>query len=126
MEHSTLEDRISTTPVRYALGFALLWAVLAAVRPGTTFHVAPVLVAGAAPLVYRFQGGTSRWEAIRLALVGMALAASTTVVLAILGLLGGPTLLPFGDGFVESLAGVAVGGVFGFAVAVWPHRSDPA
>jgi len=40
MVQSASGDRLPTMAIRYSLGFALLWAVLAVARPGTTFHLA--------------------------------------------------------------------------------------
>ena len=124
MEHTKTSDRTAGDAIRISLGFALLWAVLAAVRPGTTFHLAPLLVAGLVPLVYRVQGGASRITAGRLAGVGVALAAVVSVLLGAAGFLDGPSLLPFGGAFVESLAGAAVGGLVGLGAAWWPHQVE--
>ena len=52
----------------------------------------------------------------------MGFAVVVSVLLAVAGLLDGPSLLPFGGAFVESLVGAAAGGVFGVAVAGWPQR----
>jgi hypothetical protein len=46
------------------------------------------------------------------------------VVLALVGLLDGPSLLPFGGALEESLVGAAFGGLVGLAVAaLQPHRA---
>ncbi|MDH3259805.1 MAG: hypothetical protein OEM81_04950 [Acidimicrobiia bacterium] len=108
-------NRITANAVGYPLGFVLLWAVLAMARSGTTFHLAPPLVALAAPLVYRIQGGTSRSTGVLLASVGAGLAVISTSLLMVAGFLSGPSLLPFGDAFVESV----VGAVPGESLAWW-------
>jgi uncharacterized membrane protein YhhN len=41
-------------PVVAALGFALLWVLLAARNPTTTYHLAPLLMAAAAPVTRRW------------------------------------------------------------------------
>lgn len=110
--------------IGYSLGFALLWAVLAVVRPSTTFHLAPLLVAAAVPTVYRMQGGRSRPVALRLAAAGVGIAVVITFVLGVAGLLDGPSLLPFGGAVDESLLGAAVGGALGLVVAGWPRPAQ--
>lgn len=35
--------------ILYGLGFALLWLVLAILRPSVTFHIAPLLVTASVP-----------------------------------------------------------------------------
>jgi predicted aminopeptidase len=100
----------------------LLWAVLAAVRPGTTFHLAPLLVAGAVPWLQRVEDRPARLAAYRLAAVGIGIAVGTSVLLAIAGWLDGPTLLPFGGALEESLVGAIIGGLAGLAVVIGPRR----
>jgi len=124
MTQLVTRDRISTKAIGYSLGFALLWGVMAVARPGTTFHLAPFLVALAVPFVYRIQGGTIRSTGIRLVVVGMGLAAVAAAVLAVVGLLQGPSLLPFGGALVESLVAAAAGGVVGIILAAWPYESQ--
>jgi hypothetical protein len=109
--------------IRISLGFALFWAVLAAVRPGTTFHLAPLLVAGAVPWVQRVQSGAPPLNGFRPAAVGLGLAAGTSILLAMAGLLEGPSLLPFGGALEESLVGAVVGSLVGLAVAATPRRA---
>lgn len=124
MKQVATNNRISANAIGYSLGFALLWFVVAAVQQGTTFHLAPPLVAVAAPSVYRVQAGVSRSTAIRLAVGGVAVAAAAAVLLAMVGLLDGPSLLPFGGALIESLVGVVTGGLFGIGVAAWPQPAS--
>ena len=118
--------RPSPRAITYGLGFGSLWAVLVVVRPDTTFHLAPPLVAIVVPAVYRFSGGTSRPQALRLVGIGVGIAIATTIVLGLAGLLDGPSLLPFGGAFVESLIGATVGGAVGLVLATrpWPAETS--
>lgn len=122
MEHTQTRSRTSATAIKISLGLALLWAVLAAVRPGTTFHLAPLLVAGAVPWLQRVEDRPARPVAFRLAVVGIGIAAGASVLLAIAGWLEGPTLLPFGGALEESLVGAIIGGLAGLAVVTGPRR----
>lgn len=93
------------------LGFALLWAVLAALNPTTTYHLAPGLVAAA----YVW----ARWQRARPsalvavlgdAATGAVAATVITLLLAAAGVLRGAALI--GGGPVgEALLLVAVTGV---------------
>ena len=122
VEHIQTRDRMPVVAIGISLGFALLWAVLAVVRPGTTFHLAPLLVAAAVPWVNRFEDPQDRPAAYLLAAVGTGIAAGMSVLLAMAGRLDGPTLLPFGGALEESLVGAIAGGVAGLAVVAGPRR----
>ena len=124
VEDTHTRERTSPTAIRVSLGLVVLWAVLAAIRPGTTFHLAPLLVAGAVPWVHRLQDRPSRPITFRPAMIGLGLAGGASVVLALVGLLDGPSLLPFGGALEESLAAATIGGLAGLAVAaLQPHRA---
>jgi len=84
------------------LGLATLWIIAAAVRPTSTFHLAPILIAGIVPFLGTKAGLQDRAVAIA-ALVGLAMAAASSVVLSLFGLLRGPSLLPFGNAFAETI-----------------------
>lgn len=94
-----------------AVGLALLWSVLAALNPTTTYHFAPLLVA-VWPALSERHVSTS----IRLASGGLLIAAITTALLSLAGFLEGPSVLPFGEATAESL----VAGVMGAAISVVP------
>lgn len=87
-------------------GFTALWILVAAMSDGTTFHLAPVIVAGV-PVI--------SWGGHRLTgmLIGMSGATIAAVGLSLAGLLDGPSLLPFGGALLESIVGAAVGAVAG-------------
>ena len=93
-----------------AAGFALIWIVASVISAGTTFHLAPVIVAGSAPVVAPERRG-------REAIVATGLALVVVVGLLAAGRLDGPSLLPWGDADLESALGAVAGGVLGFLVA---------
>lgn len=121
MTQTSTVDRLVVRAIGYAVGFAVLWAVLAAIRPSTTYHLAPLLVSLIPSVVYRTQGGRSRSVGVWLAIAGWGMAVAVTALLAVAGLLDGPSLLPFGDGIVESLVGATAGGAVGLALVLWPQ-----
>ncbi len=97
---------------------ASLWIVLVWGRPDTTFHVAPILVAGALPIAHRVRSGRlATDEAAAAALVGIFTVILVTLALAWSGKLLGPSVLPFGGPAVEAVAFGFAGGVAAAAVA---------
>ena len=124
MAQAFLMNSLVTRAIGYSLALATLWAVLAAMRPSTTYHLAPLLVSVTAPAFYRMLGGRSRSTGTWLAIAGLGIAATMTALLGVVGLLAGPSLLPFGDGIVESLVGSAAGGAVGVLVAMWPLTAE--
>ncbi len=122
MAQTLTADRFTAKAIGYSIGFVVLWAVLAAIQPSTTYHLAPLLVAVILPVVYRMQDGRSRSTGIWRALAGVGLAVAATSLLAVAGLLEGPSLLPFGGAFIESLVGAGAGGAVGLVVSVWPSE----
>lgn len=102
--------------------FAAIWVLLAAVRPGVTFHLAPLIVAAAVPVTHRLTVGRSARpvEAAVGAVVGAGLAALTLAGLSVAGLLEGPALAPFDSVAAESLVAISLGVLAGLAVQLWP------
>lgn len=92
---------------------ALLWVVVAAIRPATTFHLAPLIVAA-----WPAFGERQLERSISMALAGGAIAVLTTGLLSVGGLLRGPSLLPWGGSALESLFAAAVGAFVGAVPAV--------
>jgi hypothetical protein len=92
------------------IAFAALWAVLAIVTTGVTFHLAPAIVAGSGALVSRRR--SALWAG-----AGFGLAALVTVALSAGGHLEGPSLLPVGGAALESMVVAAAGAVFGVVAA---------
>lgn len=104
-----------------AILFALIWVAIVLVRPTTTFHLAPLIVA-------MWPGVTDSESrgAATLSAIGFVIAAGTTLALSAAGLLQGPTLLPWGGPAVESLVAAAIGGLIGLFPGSIRHRNDVA
>ena len=110
-------------PLQYAVALAVLWAVLAWNSPSTTYHLAPLLVAGVAPAALLLDDGRSPWQTALVAgVAGVSLALITTAGLSLGERLIGPSLLPSGGAVVEAVVfaslGAAVGVVAAAAAAV--------
>ena len=92
----------------WTVAAVLLWMLLAAWRPTTTWHLGPVLVAAAAPwLVGQDLRSGDRRALPRLATaagVALLVAATATTALSVTGLLRGPTVLGFPTPEAEALA----------------------
>lgn len=96
-----------------SLLFAALWIAVAAFRPTSTFHLAPLIVAAWPALRER---GLER--AIRNALAGGLVAGVATASLWGTNLLQGPSLLPWGGPVFESFVAAAIGTVLGILPSV--------
>lgn len=108
----------------YSGGLAVAWLIAAAFRPEVTYHLAPILVAGALPIamVLERRSAPGNKVLVSAAGFGFALAAATTALLAGAGWLEGPTLGPFTSAVGESLAGAALGAVTGSLIAALWRR----
>lgn len=96
-------------PVGLTVAMAVLWLAAGLLIDGTTFHLGPVLVAGAAPTM-------AERGRLGAALAGLGLAAATGSILAAAGHLDGPSLLPWGGAGMETAVGAVVGGLGGAAL----------
>ncbi|MDX1450350.1 MAG: hypothetical protein R3246_14970 [Acidimicrobiia bacterium] len=97
-----------------SLALALVWVVATVARPASTFHLAPLLVSAAVPLVVAMDDREAEAPSlVVLGAIGAALALIMTLVLSAAGRLEGPSLLAFGGAATESavfsLAGPAAG-----------------
>ena len=94
--------------IGWTLALTVLWLLLAAWRPATTWHLGPLFVAAAAPwLVGQGLRTGDRRAVSRLAAaagVGLLVAATATAALEVAGLLRGPTVLGFPAPWTEALA----------------------
>lgn len=102
------------------VGFAALWLAVAALRPDSTFHLAPFLVAVVPPLVIAFDeslGATARSVTIA-ATIGVGLALLATTILAVVGRIDGAALEPFGNAVPESVAAAIAGGAAGWIIGL--------
>ncbi|MCP4304500.1 MAG: hypothetical protein GY788_06405 [bacterium] len=97
---------------------AVVWVVAALAQPTSTYHLAPILIAGAVPVIARQK--RSATPLLLAAASGGLIAATASVALAAFDLMRGPTLLPYGGAFAEALtftvAGVAIGGLIGWFI----------
>lgn len=106
----------------YGLGLAVLWVVLALASPTTTYHLAPLLVAGTPTVADSLEGEGPKVRLVSLAALGLILALAATGILAILGSLEGPSLLPIGGAALESAVFALVGSLAGIFVAAVTNR----
>lgn len=110
-------------PVGAFLAAAGLWAALAAWRPTTTWHLAPVILAVAPAFARLAAGGpraaqgarrsrlrpAMRWAVT--AALGAGGSVLVAVVLALVGRLAGPTFTGEGSALGEAVLAAAVGGI---------------
>lgn len=106
----------------YGAGLGMLWVVLAQASSTTTFHLAPLLVAGAPPVIDASEGADGASRLVLLAVLGAVLALIFTGALSVLGSLVGPSLLPTGGAALESVVFAATGSVVGFIAALVVSR----
>lgn len=103
------------TTIAAVVAFTLVWIALAALRPETTYHLAPGLL----PVVYTYLRAQEPGHVRRTpshAVVDACVGAFTTLgvllSLATAGLLQGPVLFgggPVGEGLIVAAVGTAVG-----------------
>lgn len=108
-------------PTGVAAALALGWIVLAVRSPTTTYHVAPLLITVAPLWVVRRTAAHSRAQALTWVAVGVAIAAATTLLLAVTGNLRGPTVTGSRAAPSEAFVAAAFGAVLAPAVT----RSRP-
>ena len=99
---------------------ATVWVVAAAAQPTSTYHLAPLLLAGSLPVT---AGASGLSERATHAVLGAGLAATVSVALAALGWMLGPTLLPYGGPLAEALTFAAVGSVAGSLLTAFNPRA---
>lgn len=109
MTYTTRRKAIAT-----ASFFATVWAVAAAIQPTSTYHLAPLLLAGSVPVV---AGGSGLFEQATNAVLGAGLAATVSVAVAASGWMLGPTLLPYGGPLAEALTFAVIGSGAGILFA---------
>jgi hypothetical protein len=111
----------------YASGIlAVSWAALAWFNPENTYHLFPLVIAGALPVSYRAGGRPPlSWPAgLGAAVGGLINVALITILLTVRDKLEGPSLLSFGDAAVEAIIFAMVGGLAGAVFAVkWTEHT---
>lgn len=108
---ATIKNSTATrTPLLIGSGLAALWLALGLVSNGTTYHLAPLLVAAIPATLAALDGpGLSPARLIGLVGVGAVGALAVTAFLSATGNLDGPSLLPFGGAAVESVVFAGLG-----------------
>jgi hypothetical protein len=103
-----------------SIGLAVLWIVVAFLRSGSTFHLAPILVAAAFPIMYAFdpEDRISARDLLPPTVAGLAIALVTTLILAVAGEMTGPSLLPFGGAATEAVVFSLAGAIGGFGIGL--------
>lgn len=96
-----------------SLAFAGIWIAAAAIRPTTTFHLAPLIVVIWPALTER-----DLRRALPMTLTAAAIAAATAGLLFIAGWHRGPSLLPWGGATLESMVAIAAGAVLGLTPSI--------
>jgi hypothetical protein len=114
----TVTDNSAANSLRallYTIGFAVLWFGLAAIKPTTTYHLAPIIM----PLVpagVLLSSPISRRSATALPLVAGGLSLATTALMSSFGYLAGPSLLPSGGAALESVVFTVVASALGLGL----------
>lgn len=105
----------------WSAALAGLWVVVAQIRPTSTFHLAPFLIATAPTVLFTLDGDRrAEWPSVvRLASGGMVLALAATFVVSILGAMQGPPFEGFSGPVVEAVVFAAVGTAVGIGFAWW-------
>ena len=114
----------STLPkgLLYGLGLAALWVVVALISSTTTYHLAPLIVAGTPAIVDSLERGRPMAQLGLLTAAGLALALAATGILSVSGNLDGPSLLPTGGAVVDSVLFAFTGGLLGLISAAFISR----
>ena len=104
---------------------AAVWAIGAAWQPTSTYHLAPLLVAGIVPGMALT---ANRMDLAATSAAGAVLAMGIGVALAAADLLRGPTLLPYGGALAETITFAAVGAISGTIIGriTAMTRAEPA
>ena len=114
----------------WTLAGALLWFLLTAWRPTTTWHLGPVLVAAAAPWVIgQATRAGDRRVVLRLAVAagaGLLVAVTAGAALQAAELLRGPTVLGFPTPWTEALALAGASAVLAVAAGLLRALRRPA
>ena len=123
-----MQTIMNRTAARRALGYAaalgVFWVLAAAIRPATTYHLAPILVAATLPLVLVSEAPDSAVRrVITAAVAGAALAVAVPAVLIVTDWLRGPSLLPFGGAATESVTFALGGGAAGLVIGLLRRRN---
>jgi hypothetical protein len=112
-----VDEKVRSAAVA-TVGLSLVWIIAAALRPTSTYHLAPILIAGVVPVLVRRPERSAAFLATS-AGAGAAIAAAASLALTGLDLLRGPTLLPYGGAFAEALTFTLLGAVGGLILGIF-------
>ncbi len=92
-----------------------LWVVVALVRPTSTFHLAPLLIAGAPPVLFGLDNSDrpDRGSVLRVGVASFAMALAASAVVAAIGAMQGPAFEVFLSPLIEAVAFSVFGSVAG-------------
>jgi hypothetical protein len=112
-------------PAASSLMAALAWVGLSWWHPTVTYHLGPLIVAAAWPVLLRARIGhqVGSTEAVVSALGGLVLAAIAVGIAATAHLLEGPTLIDRSSATIESVLTALIGGAWGLRVASRRRRA---
>jgi len=112
-------------PAASSLVAAMAWVGLSWWHPTVTYHLGPLIVAAAWPVLLRARIGhpVGRTHAFVSALGGLLLAGIAVGIAATAHLLGGPTLIDRGSATIESVLTALIGGAWGLRVASRRRRA---
>ena len=108
----------------WSAALAGLWVVVALIRPTSTFHLAPFLIAAAPPVLLTLDGSSAtNWATVlRLAAGGTAIALAATLLVAVTGAMQGPAFEGFSGPLLEAVVFTAAGTATGIGFAWWRMR----
>lgn len=104
--------------------FAGLWVIVALIRSDSTFHLAPLLIAGAPPVLFGLEGPdrSDRTSVMRVGAGALVLALATSGVVVLIGAMQGPSFEAFPSPLVEAVVFSVVGSVAGVGFALMSTR----
>jgi len=118
-----------STGLAWAVAAAVVWIVLAVRTPTSTFHFAPMVVAGLWVIYDGYSvAGLTQHRAVNEALVGFGVAVAATLLLEAMGDLTGPVFWhegPDSPVVLEHLMFAAGGAVLGLGMAMRRANREP-
>jgi len=119
---------IARTDIRRALMWgamlAVLWMAVAVLRPTSTFHLAPFLIAAAPPVLLVMDDGAfaDRAAMLRTGAISSVLALGAALLLFTIGSMDGPVFEAFPGPLAEAIAFTAMGAASGIVFGLWRTR----
>jgi len=97
-----------------------LWIVVALIRPTSTFHLAPLLIAGGPPVLFGLDvpDRPNRRSVLRIGAASFAMALAASGVVAAIGAMEGPPFEAFPSPLVEAVIFSVLGSVAGIGFSV--------